>query len=229
MKGGHAHIGATDEDWLEDGKGCRRTGPSDVDHDVLEGRHLLLGGELVGDGPPRCLGRVAQCVLLVEGIDLHHYAVGLVGHVVAFLLGAFHIAIDVVDRLHDRARRIGAQPQSSHEVDSLRMRREGGPALHEPQLVDPDLQFPLRCDRGVLHPNTPCGCVTGIGEQGFALRGLPLVELVEGGVGHVDLSPDLEDGRHVITEQPQRDRLDGAQVRRDVLAHGAIAARGARR
>ena len=63
----------------------RRQGPRppDVGDDVLDDRLDLLGRVLVGDRPARGAGHHAEARLLVERVDLHDDAVGLVVEVVA--------------------------------------------------------------------------------------------------------------------------------------------------
>ena len=51
--------------------------------DVLDDRLDLLGRELVGDRPARRAAHDPEPLLLVEGVDLHDDAVGLVREVVA--------------------------------------------------------------------------------------------------------------------------------------------------
>jgi hypothetical protein len=55
--------------------------------------------------------------------------------------------------------------------------------------------------------------------------GETLVQLPKAAERQIDLAADLDHGRRVALE-PQRNRLDRAQVRRDVLALHAVAARG---
>jgi hypothetical protein len=104
---------------------------------------------------------------------------------------------------------------------------EVGASLDEPELVDPDLETPGGGHRRVFHPHAAGGGIAGVGEHRLALLYLPLVEGVEGGIRHVDLAPRLEDRGDVVAEQTQRYRVEGAQIRGDVLTYRAVTAGGA--
>ena len=62
-----------------------RAGAAHVHLDVLHQRGLLLGRELVGHGPARALGHLAQPPAQVLAVHLHHHAVDLEGQGVAAL------------------------------------------------------------------------------------------------------------------------------------------------
>ena len=85
-----------------------------------------------------------------------------------------------------------------------------------------------RGDRRVLLPHRAGGGIPRVGEDPIPRFGLSLVQLLEGLLGHVDLPAYLEDRRMVFAQQPQGDRFDGSQVRRDVLAGHPVTSRGAR-
>ncbi len=92
-----------------------------------------------------------------------------------------------------------------------------GTAFDDPDLVRPDAEIAAGRHIGVLLTNRPGGGVARIGEHPEPRLGLAAIEFLEGGKGHVDLAPDLEN-LGGSTEEPQRDRLDGPEVGGDVLA-----------
>ncbi len=61
------------------GGGCDDTGPPHLRDDILDYGHCLAWGEFPGDCPARRAGFLAQFPLQVEGINLYHYSVDLVG------------------------------------------------------------------------------------------------------------------------------------------------------
>ncbi len=58
-----------------------------VHSDLLELRHHLLGGELVGGGPPGLPSNIAQSLLVGGVVDLDHEAVGVEIERLAFIQG----------------------------------------------------------------------------------------------------------------------------------------------
>ena len=94
--------------------------------------------------------------------------------------------------------------------------------------VRPDAKRPAGGDRRVLLAQRPGGRVAGVHERRQPLRGPLLVHPGETGQRQVHLAAHLDDRRRLLAAvqaQAQRDRLDGAQVRRHVLANLAVAAR----
>jgi hypothetical protein len=101
---------AGDLDGRQVGDRRHRAGPTDVHNDVLEVRLDLLRRELVGNRPTRSPGDHPESLLLIECVDLHDDAVGLVRQLVAGFTPAFRErdhAIDVeaglVLRIHGKA------------------------------------------------------------------------------------------------------------------------------
>ena len=72
----------------------------------------------------------------------------------------------------------------------------------------------------------PAAALRGLAKTGVAGRRLPLVEREKVRLGHVDLAAHLADRRDVAALQRVRNVGDRADVGGDVLALGAVAARG---
>ena len=95
----------------------------------------------------------------------------------------------VVERLDLGVHR---QADGVEELERLGVAAERGPALHRPQLVGEEAQVAAGGDLGVLLAQRPGARVAGVGEQAQPGLALALVELLEGGQGHVDLAPHLQ-------------------------------------
>ncbi len=85
-------------------------------------------------------------------------------------------------------------------------------------------QRPFRRDARIELAQTAGGSIARVGEHLLARSGLLLVHLEEVGLGHEDLTADL-DQRRRMTLQPRRHGLHRAEIGGDVLALGAVAAR----
>ena len=118
----------------------------------------------------------------------------------------------------------------------LRLRRVA--ALDLAGAVEHDLEFPFGDDSGIELLERPGGGIPRIGEQFFA-GGLTLgVDLRECVLGQIDFAPDFQqrrtgvpavrarrDARPAVESQGQT--ANGFEISRDVVAGGAVAARGA--
>ena len=115
------------------------------------------------------------------------------------------------------------EPGLREPFELRRVRVEVDP-LRRSQAVAPHRKRPGGGDRGVELANRARGRVAGVGERRLAgLRAL----LVEGGEGRsreVDLAAHLDERRRVL--DPERDRLDRAQVLGHALPDLAVAAGG---
>jgi hypothetical protein len=109
------------------------------------------------------------------------------------------------------------------------MALDGQPVPHA-EAMDPNRERPLRRDRGVLLAERSRGRVPRVRGRLLALRDQSLVQLLEAAERQIDLAAHLEERRRDLTVSelhPHRDRLDRPQVRRDILASYAVAARRA--
>ena len=111
----------------------------------------------------------------------------------------------------------------SQIVQRLGMGQELLP-LRQLEIENLNVQLPLRTDLGVQLPQGAGGGVAGIGHQRLAPQLPQPVELFEHRPGHIDLSSDDQPGQPL--RQRHRDRADGAEVLRHILAHPAVAPGG---
>ena len=156
---GQADGGAADEHRLQHGEGRGPAGAADRHHDVEQGG-ALLGRELVGDRPPRRLGREAQLVAVGEVVDLHHHAVDLVVEVVAVLLPVAQKA-DLVEASRRLDLRVDGQAASRRATRASRGGCVSG-GLRRSRLVGPELELAAGRDRGVLLAQRAGGGVAGL-------------------------------------------------------------------
>jgi hypothetical protein len=170
----------------------------------------------------RELARRAGTTLVFEAVDLHHGAVGREGEVAAEdvelldgLPGGVHALLDV-DVVAD-----GEAPVLERRLELLE-RGEGCGRLAGAEAVADDAQATAAGFLAVEELDRAGGEITGIGVErfagGFAL-GVQALELRQ---LHVDLAADLEEVGRAL--ERTRDLADEADVSRDVVAPGAVAA-----
>ena len=101
------------------------------------------------------------------------------------------------------------------------------PALDVADPVNEKVERPRGRHARIELPQASRGRVARIHERLLAACQRLLVEALETRDGHEHLAPDLEQARHVGTSKLERQRSDGAQILRDVLARLTVAASGA--
>src|SRR6185437_1823432 len=89
-----------------------------------------------------------------------------------------------------------------------------------------EVQRPAGGDGGIKLAHRAGGAIARIGVGRLAVLFLPLVQGLEGLVGHIDLAAYFQHGRRLAL-QPERNVRDGAQIGGNVLAFHAVAAGGA--
>ncbi len=99
-------------------------------------------------------------------------------------------------------------------------------AFSPAQAVDKDIQRPLSGNPGVELPYRAGGGISGVSEKRQLLLGSLLIQLLEAGLGQIDLTPDLEPRRRLFGHG-KRYALYRPQILGDILAAEAIAAGGA--
>src|SRR5207245_8235164 len=95
--------------------------------------------------------------------------------------------------------------------------------------VDPDRERSLRGDVGILLSQRTRGGIARVRRGGLSFGGETLVELAESAQRHVDLTAHLEHGRRAFVLHLEWYCADRAEVRSDILALHAVAARRAAR
>ena len=237
VESGAGHRRAGDEDRLHHAEGRDAAGASDLDGDVQQPGAYLLGRVLVGGGPARHSGGVAQTALEGVVVELEDDAVDLVDEVVAVGGVALDVGLALGASPHHGVVGGHRQPPAGQHLVPLVL--PGGEPLprcggDRADPVGDHRQGPGGGDGGVLLAQRAGGRVAGVGEdlQEGGSVGLPLqiagaallVEGLEVLGGEVDLSAHLEQGGVGVTGQDQGDRGDGPHVAGDVLTGGAVAA-----
>ena len=199
--------------------------------DVAQKRGLLLGRELERNGPARRAGRVAHGLLLRERVHLHHHAVDIVRQRVAALQAFAAELVHLFRAIHQRDVGVHVESRFAQPLEQvpLRFRHQLALVAHG---VHERGQVTVRRDLRVLLAKAAGGGVARVGERLLAVGLGGGVERLEAGFGHVAFAAQLDGGIGVAdagqgaVAQTQRHVLHRAHVHRDVLARGAVAARG---
>ncbi len=221
--------------------GIDRAGAADVDPNLQQAGGGLLAGILVGHGPARVLAHEAQPLLHREAVHLDHQAVGLVGQGVTLRPPSLHEVdqrVEVREAAALLSHREAQRPQQGQRLP-LPSRAEVAP-LDLDQLIGPEVQRPAGGDAGIQVAQRAGRGVARIGIDLAAGSSLLGLEALEVGDGHVGLAAHHQPSRrphHLRRAAVQRQRCArncrntqrqvayGAQVRGDVLAKNAVAAR----
>ncbi len=223
---GALHRDAADKGRSEHRERREHAGATHVDLDAVQPGDHRGGRELEGDRPARIVGHAAQRRLEGEGVDLHDSAVDVVVELAATRLPAPARRGELIDGVNDLDLRVHGKAAIAQPGESTVMVRQLE-SFAAADGVTPQPQRPGGRHSRVQLTDGPGRRVTRIDEGGQAFGGPPLVQPRKGGQRQVHLAAHLHDGRRRHATQPQRQRLDGAQVGGHVLAHLAVAARGA--
>src|SRR5262249_2444159 len=193
---------------------------ADVAEDAVELGGGGGRGELPGDGPARLAAGHAELPLQSAVVHLDHDPVDLEVERIAAALPPAAALSDLIDAVQDRDLVVDleaplAQPLERFGV-ALRL-----PTPQRGAAVAPDGQRSCGGDRRIQLAQGAGGGVPRVGEGREPVLGALLVHLGEAGDRQVDLAAYLDELRRVL--DGERDRLDGLQVLRDVLAHAAVA------
>ncbi len=176
VEGGHRHRRTANEHRLEHGEGGGLAGAPYGHRDVPEQGGALLGGKLVGDGPPGRPRGGPQLALEDQVVDLHHHPVDLVVQLVAIGLPPSAELEDGVEPLDQGALRVDREPGPVQPGQGVRVgggqllgqgRGSRGAGLSHGQLthlVGPERQGPVGRDRGVLLTERAGRRVAGVDE-----------------------------------------------------------------
>src|SRR5581483_7858329 len=221
---------AADADRLENGERVQRPGAADVDLDVEELRARFAGAELVGDRPARVFSDAPETLLQREIVDLHDDAVDLVVEPAALLFPARDVVDDAVHGSHTLRVRVHWEAQLPQPRQQIVLRRRRLVRVELADRIRVERKRPFR-GRLRIELTDPAGRgVARIRERGGA-AGLALgIEPREVALPHVGFTANVGVPRNRVRRAPQgeRDRADRAQVRGDVFADAAVAARSAR-
>ena len=218
---------------VELGHRREHTRAAHLDADVAQDGVLLLGRELERDGPARRARREAQGLLAREVVGLHHHAVDVVVEAVAVGEGVGAVLVHLGGRIAAAPAGVHAKAAALEPLEEAVLRGHVERALvgHG---VDEGLEVAVRRDLGVLLAKAARGGVARVGEGLAALGVGLLVQALEAVLGHIDLAADLErapiaaavHATQALGHEVHRHVADGAHVGADVLARGAVAARG---
>ena len=218
-----AHGGSGQQHRIEVRHGGDGARAAYLEGDAFEACQGLLGLELVGHGPFRCLGREAQLPPHGEVVHLDDHAVGGEGQLPPRLVPMGDEGVDLGDAAADARLAGDLEAPFAGLFEALPMGREGQVVARE--LVERAVQPAARHDGRLLLLERSGGGVARVGEELFAV-GLALgVEAVERGVGHQHFAADLEQFGPPFAAQPQRHGAHRADVGRHVVALDAVAAR----
>src|SRR5205807_2983922 len=129
---------------------------------------------------------------------------------------------DLLVRVEPLRVRVGGEAVLAEALEHPELRLELA-AFAVARAVDPDRERAVGGDRRVLLAQAAGGGVARVRGELLVRAHQALVQLPEAAERQVDLPPHLDHGRGLALH-PQWDRLDRAQVRRDVLALYAVAA-----
>ena len=204
----------------------QHAGAADLHVDVEELGQCLLGLELVSECEARGPGDEADGLVPVALVDLVDDPVDVVGQRRAALADVAVEGEQAFDIGHGAAVRADRQPERAEPVEERRMRAGHRDVVGRlAQAIGEEAQRPLGGQRGIeLAQAAGCG-IAGIHEGLVATGPLRVVHPLEVAPEHEHLAAHLQATRRRAIE-PQRDRADGAQVGRHILADGAVATRG---
>ena len=203
-------------DGFEVGNRRDDTCSADLVGNRFEERQLFLGWELIGDRPSRCLGCVAEFVLLGEVIDLEHDAVG--GNRQVLALGV--PVGDVVHHLIDRVTNldgIGYMETPLSGCFEPFVMGLAGQVLADHVIEIGVQSASCHLTRVLQFERTRSG-IAGIGEQGLFLLLALFVESFEAFPGKEYFAAQFEEIRHVGTVDLPRNGRDGLDVGNHIIA-----------
>ena len=213
------HDHAADADRLELADRRERAGAADLDLDVLEHGDGALGRELVRDRPARRARDEAEPLLPVETVDFVDDAVDVVVEIGAGLLDFAVESDELLDRMADLGERIGLEAAAGEPFDHAAL-AVGRQLAHLAPGISEETERARGGDGGVLLAQRAGGRIARVGKDGVAGRLLPLVELEEIGLGHIDLAAHLADFRNALAFELLGHVLQRADIGGDVLAFG---------
>ena len=163
--------------------------------------------------------------MLVEGIDLHHHAVDVVGQGFTAPGDVVNVGLAGVEVHGERSLRVGAQAPPRHVFKGFHLRLRTPVAFDPTQAVAEHRQWAAGRELRVELPQTARRAIAGIDQRAFTTLPCPFVECGEVPLGDVHLATHLESGRDAVATQPQWHGRDGSHVGGDVLPGLAIAPR----
>ena len=193
VQGGAGDGGAGNQDGIELGDGGQHAGAADLDGDVAEDGFLLLGEELVGGGPARGAGGVAELFALGAVEDFHDDPVGGVVDVMPVSAEEFHPCEEFVEVAGDADGLVARDGEAFQQMVEIGFGIERF-AIISAEAVGEERERAGGDDLGIELLEGSGGGVAGVGEGGQAGFVALLVHGGEGGVRHEDLAADFQNG-----------------------------------
>ena len=218
---GTAHLGSGQLHGIHIGHRRHGSRTPYLEHHLPQYGLLLLGLELVGNGPTGTLGRHAQTTLLRQGVDLEHYAVGGHGQELALGVPMVDVVIDVLqrtDQLHVLAY-LESPAAGSLQIGIVAVAWD----VVAKQVIEVGIQPALCHGAAVLALESAAGGIARIGKERFTVA-LPFgIEAVEGSPRHEHLTPYLELlGPVGACGQGKRHAADGAHILCHIITLHAV-------
>ena len=220
VQGGAFHHGAEELHRIQLGHRSHRPGAPDLDADLAHAGLDLSRLELIRDAPARRFGGGPELILPVEPIDLEHHPVGPVVELVPLHLPCVADRDGFVNVGDTGEVGLDRQPQAAQQRHRLMMRGEPLRARIDEGVAE-EAQRAARHFAGIEELESSGAGVARIGQDLFTGRFAAPVPREEVGVRDVDLPPHLQSARF---GQETRESTHGAEVGRDVVAGGAVAA-----
>ena len=198
-------------------------GSAHLHHNFLNDCFLDLRRVFERRRPAREFCRAAHTHAAVQIVELHHRAVNVIIQIVAAIVDGCNLRLGLLCR---RAERVGndLEMELSQVVQRLAVRLERH-AVRQLQIEYQDIKRPLRRNFRVKLAERACRRVARIGKQRLACLFALLVETRKAAARHIHLTAyNQPRGRAV---KAHRDRADGFQILRHVLAHKTVTARRA--
>ncbi len=206
------------------GNGRHSTGSAHLEDNLPERCLGLFCLKLVGYCPTGTLGRHAEALLLGQGIDLQHDAIGGDGQAVPFLVPIVDVGEHLVQRA-DQPHVLAHLEAPTRRCLEVLIVSVAGDAFAQ-EIIEVGIQSTLCHGAAVLALECAAGCVAGIGEErlvGLLALG---IEAVEGAPGHQHLTANLKlPGPVASCRQLQGDASYGAHIGGDIVALHAVATR----
>ena len=218
----------------------QRPGAADLNVDAQQSGDGLLSREFPGNRPARRAADKTQPGLPIQPVELIDHAINLIGEAGPFT-GHAGLKIRSLGGIEPAAQRVHRKSPAAQNLQPAMMRlsRWLGRLAH---CIGKKLQRPLRGDRRIKLPQRPSGGIARIDRHGHSGAKLlpsiaPPLPLGQSRLllrpigqkirpGHKNLAANFNAGGEGRL-QPQRQVGQGAQIRRNILPHRAIAPRPA--
>ena len=219
-----AHRDAADEGRLQTRHGRERTGAAHLKFNAADNAERLFGREFMRDGPTRRPGNESQLALQIHIIHFVNHAVDLVGQRRA---RRAHVAIvrkASLDRLDHGRLGTDLETQRAQLPQGFAVKLGQFAALDHSDAIDEQVERTRRRHARVELAQAAGGGVAWIDEGLLAAGCRLLVEPPKSRQRHENFAAHLEHFRKFRAAQPERQRLDGSQVLRNIFAGFAVAA-----